>query len=353
MPPVLDRPPALIRGRKTFVLTKAAIDDSGTLTGYGAIFNNVDDGGDIIRPGFFADVLADFMSEGFLSWGHDWNVPCAMPTRAAEDGLGLAIAAKFHSDAESQRYRTIAAERLANGQTMGLSIGYEIAAGGAVRTKEGRELIKAKRLFEVGLVMVPMNRAAGATDVKTLRTAKAAQSNTWTASYVLSMILDLLQDEAQDLDPADPDYAEDLADVATLGSIRDLVLEYLAATAREVGTADDLADVAEEEAARAALWSDYGWMSRGLTFVDHKSRVERELKAIIRRAGAIARPRKEGRVLSSENRDRLQGLAETLAGAATDIGDLLASTDGTDDAKARRSLTALVEQSRLLGVPLT
>jgi HK97 family phage prohead protease len=347
MPITAERPPALIRGRKTFVLTKASIDDSGTLTGYGAIFNNLDDGGDIIRPGFFADVLGDFLSEGFISWGHDWNVPCAMPTKAAEDGIGLAIEAKFHSDPESQRYRTIAAERLANGQTMGLSIGYEIAAGGALRTKEGRELTKAKRLFEVAFAMVPMNRAAGAIDVKKL--GKAAQANTWTASYVLSMILDLLQDETEDLDPADPDYAEDEADISTLGQIRDLVLVYLASTAREVGTIDDLTDVAEEQAAAAAMWSDYGWMSRGVTFADHKERVERQVKTIIRRASALARLRKEGRVLSSANRDRLQGLHGTLTGAADELKDLLASTDAADPAK---SLAALVEEARFLGVPL-
>lgn len=342
----LSRPATgALTGRKTFVLTKAAIDAAGTLTGYGAMFGNRDDGGDIIVKGFFAGVLDDFLREGFISWGHDWNVPCAMPTKAVEDDYGLAIEATFHSDPESQRYRTIAAERLANGHTMGLSIGYEIAAGGARQTTGARYLTKAERLFEVALAMVPMNRAAGATDVKT---QKAAQANAWSASYVLSMILDLLQDESADLEPADPDYANDLADVSTLGQVRDLVLSYLASTAREVGTADDLADVAEEEAARAELWSQYGWMSRGVTFADHKMRVERELKTIIRRAGFLARPRKEGRVLSLSNRDRLQELKQSLTGAMGDIEGLLASRPGT---KATE-VAALAEQARLLGVQL-
>jgi HK97 family phage prohead protease len=338
-----------LRGRKTFVFEKASIDAAGTFDGYGAIFNNLDDGGDIIKPGFFADVLDDFLREGFMSWGHDWLVPCAMPTKASEDEVGLAIAGRFHSDPESQRYRTIAAERLANGQTMGLSIGYEIAPGGARQTSQGRLLLKASRLFEVGFVMVPMNREAGATDVKTVKTlGKAAADNAWTASYVLSMILDLLQDEAEDLDPADPDYAEDQADVTTLGQIRDLILQYLASTAREVGTPDDLADVAEEEAAAAAMWSAYGWMGRGVTFEEHKTRVERAVKTLIKRAGALARLRKEGRVLSSSNRDRLQGLSETLAGAMGELQDLLASTDGD----AGKAVRIEAERARLLGVQL-
>jgi hypothetical protein len=79
-------------------------------------------------------------------------------------------------------------------------------------------------------------------------TNKAAQANTWAAGTALDTVLELLQDEASDLDPADPDYAEDQADVATLGQIRDLLTGYIAATAREVGTADDLADLAEEQA---------------------------------------------------------------------------------------------------------
>lgn len=333
---MLAERPGLLRGRKTFVLSKAAIDDSGTLTGYGAIFGNVDDGGDIIERGFFADVLEAFKSEGFIAWGHDWNNPCAMPTNVEEDRVGLAIGAKFHSDEQSQRYRTIAAERLANGQTMGLSIGYEIAPGGARMERDGRHLLKAKRLFEVSLVMVPMNREAGATDVKT--NGKAANASSWTASYVLSMVLDLIEDEAQSAD------ADAAADVEILGQVRDLVLEYLAATAREVGTPEDLAEAATERDS----W--YGWMGRGITFAKHQELLENEIKSITRRATALARPRKEGRVLSPGNRDRLQGLTEILAGASADLKDLLASTG--PEVKAAEA-AALAEQARLLGVRLS
>lgn len=328
----------LERGRKTFILSKASIDDSGTLTGYGAIFDNLDDGGDIIRRGFFADVLDDFRTEGFISWGHDWANPCAMPTKAEEDAVGLTIAAKFHSDVQSQRYRTIAAERLDNGQTMGLSIGYEIAPGGALRSPAGRELTKAKRLFEVGLVMVPMNREAGATDVKT--NGKAANANAWTAGYVLSMVLDLIEGEAQTGDP------EDATDVTTLGRIRDLILEYLTSTAREVGTPEDLAAA---EAERETYW---GWMGRGLTFSTHQQLTENEIKSIVRRAGALVRPRKEGRVLSSNSRERLDGLMRTFAGAADEIKDLLASGRPDGDAKARQ-IDALAEALRFNGVSLS
>lgn len=330
------RSSAVERGRKTFVFEKASIDDAGTFSGYGAKFNNLDDGGDIIVPGFFADVLDDFLREGFISWGHDWLVPCAMPTSASEDSYGLAIAGRFHSDPESQRYRTIAAERLANGQTMGLSIGYETAPGGARQTAQGRMLTRASRLFEIGFVMVPMNRDAGAMDVKT--NDKAANVNASTASYVLSMILDLIEDEAEASEP-------DEGDISTLGQVRDLVLGYLAATAQEVGTPEDLA------AAEAERTAHYGWMGRGLTFAKHQELAEAELKTLIKRASALVRPRKEGRVLSPHNRDRLQALDGVLAGAADELKDLLASAVGDGDAQ-HRSLDAVVEEARFLGVPL-
>lgn len=334
--------------RKTFVLSKASIDASGNLSGYGAIFGNRDDGGDIIEPGFFDDVLGDFLKEGFISWSHDWSIPCAMPTLAQVDPVGMKLGAKFHSDAESQRYRTIAAERLEAGLTMGLSIGYEIAPGGAKRGPDGRHLLKASRLFEVALVLVPMNREAGATDVKTLQ--KAAADNVSSASYILTTILRLIQSEAEDLDPADPDFAEDQQDVSTLGAIRDLITQYIASTAAEVGTADDLADVAEEAAARSAYWDDWGWMGRTLPLAKQLDELSSANGVALKRIKNLLRLRKEGRVLSSGNRERLQGHVDTLSAMVDDMKDLLASSETEKGSDLALDFEIAMARSR--GVPL-
>lgn len=161
---------------KVVALTDAAVDsDAGTGKGYGAIFGNRDDGGDIIKPGFFKPVLADFLSDGFMSWSHRWDVPVAFPTKAVEDASGLDLGWTYHSTPEAQVARTIASERLAAGKSMGLSIGYEVAE--EKQTPEGRLLLKAKRLFEVGLVMVPMNREAGVLEAKTAE-IEAAHNHT-------------------------------------------------------------------------------------------------------------------------------------------------------------------------------
>lgn len=152
--------------RKVLALDTAMVDAAaGIGTGYGAVFGNVDDGGDVIRPGFFAPVLDDFLRDGFMSWSHDWTTPVAWPTKATEDGRGLDLAWQYHTTPAAQVARTITAERLAAGKSMGLSIGYEVDE--EVRQKDGtRLLIRAKRLFEVGFALVPMNRLAGVTATK-------------------------------------------------------------------------------------------------------------------------------------------------------------------------------------------
>lgn len=80
---------------------------------------------------------------------------------------------------------------------------------------------------------------------------KAAARDVSTATMALNLILSLIENESDDLDPADPDYADDQADVATLGNARDALSAYIASTAKEVGSADDIVDAAEDEAAMA------------------------------------------------------------------------------------------------------
>lgn len=151
---------------KVLALSKASVSETGEFSGLGAAFGNVDDGGDIIDKGFFAPVIDEFLAEGFIAWGHDWNNPVAMPTAAEETDEGLMLSGVFHSHATAQEKRLITAERLAANKTMGLSIGYEVDQSNADDETGVRHLVTAKRLFEVSLVMVPMNRLAGVSGVK-------------------------------------------------------------------------------------------------------------------------------------------------------------------------------------------
>lgn len=294
--------------RKVFPLSGASIDAAGALDGHAAIFGNRDEGGDIVLPGFFAGVLDEFLASGFMSWSHDWQTPIGIPTSAVEDARGLHVTASFHSDPESQRYRTIAQERLAAGKTMGLSIGYEVAPGGAERTAEARLLRKASKLFEFSLVMVPMNALAGAAAVKG-QTAEAGPVAE--ATYCLLTLNRLIESEGRDA-------------TGELVGARDWLLAYVEAESDEAGSAPDLEQVRADAEAEAPAW---GYLGRPVPFADHLASVTAAVKAAATRSRGVARLRKEGRVLSSDNRSRLEVLLEQLAVAGSDIRDLLASTD--------------------------
>lgn len=144
---------------------KALEDGNGGFEGHGAVFNNLDDGGDIIRPGAFAQNLDFFVKSGWIAFGHDWGVPeIGMVKEAREDDRGLWISTLYHETEAAQTARRIAKARLDAGKTVGLSIGYDVNPGGAIITEVGgqpvRELLSLKT-YEVSQVNAPMNVLAG------------------------------------------------------------------------------------------------------------------------------------------------------------------------------------------------
>lgn len=154
------------RERKTVAFKDASVSSSGYLEGYGAVYGNVDDGGDEIVHGALSRAIPEFLKSGFVSWNHDWGSPVAMPLIAREDPQGLYLVAQFHTDPASQDARTITRERLDGGMSMGLSIGYGDVK--AERLPDRRRLLEIGRLYEVGLVMVPMNQLATVSGAKSM-----------------------------------------------------------------------------------------------------------------------------------------------------------------------------------------
>jgi len=149
---------------------KATNSGNGGFSGYASVFGVRDDGGDVVEPGAFADAIENFLHHGFISDGHNWESVSsgAIGTivDAKEDERGLWIQTEYHSTPMAQAARTIAQERMARGKSVGLSIGYGIAPGGADFSEDGtRHLLKLK-LYEVSQVNVPMLRQAGLTGVK-------------------------------------------------------------------------------------------------------------------------------------------------------------------------------------------
>jgi HK97 family phage prohead protease len=151
--------------------------EAGSFEGYASVFGTVDSYADTIDPGAYTETIPQFLTRGFIGWGHNWNEPIGIVTSAREDARGLMIAGQFHSDPEAQKVRTRASERMAAGKFMGLSIGYEpltwemrqvdtpVRGPFGEFTDKVRALTKIK-LFEVSLVTVPAEENSGVTSIK-------------------------------------------------------------------------------------------------------------------------------------------------------------------------------------------
>lgn len=141
--------------------------DAMTIAGYGAVFNNVDAGGDMIVPGAFAQSLAAHKAAGtsplmLLEHG-DAPLPIGVWEEMAEDGHGLRVKGRFLDTTMG-----VDAWKAAKaGAIGGLSIGYR-ATDYTLRSQptDPRRTLKAVDLFEVSLVGVPMNGKARVTSVK-------------------------------------------------------------------------------------------------------------------------------------------------------------------------------------------
>lgn len=169
------------RENKTLPLTELKITanggEAGTFEGRASTFGSVDSYADVVVPGAYRDTIPEFLSRGFIGWGHDWREPVGIVTAAEERADGLYVSGQFHSTDLAQQARTIARERVAAGKFMGLSIGYEAEAWEMrqveqpVRNAWGeftdkvRALTKIK-LFEVSLVLIPAESQAGVTTIK-------------------------------------------------------------------------------------------------------------------------------------------------------------------------------------------
>lgn len=145
------------------------------LSGYGAVFGNIDSYGDVIQPGAFADSIAAARKTG--NWpamlsqhgGYGMTADDMMPigiwTDMAEDGVGLKLEGVL---ADTQRgrdaYTLLKMDRPA---LNGLSIGY-VAKEWTARTKpdEPRRTLKKIDLYEISLVTFPANPQARIASVK-------------------------------------------------------------------------------------------------------------------------------------------------------------------------------------------
>jgi HK97 family phage prohead protease len=159
-------------------------EDAMSFTGYGAVFNNVDAGGDLIEPGAFAAFLADVKSgkqrwpammsqHGAMGLTAEDMTPIGVWTDFSEDGHGLKVAGKFADTPRGiEMYKLM--KMTPRPAIDSLSIGY-IAKEVIPRTTpdEPRRRLKRIDLVEVSPVTRPMNGLARITGVKSLEEMKS------------------------------------------------------------------------------------------------------------------------------------------------------------------------------------
>lgn len=116
--------------------------------GYAAIFNRIDKGGDIIRPGAFGALKGGAQLP--LLWQHRPHERIGSITYAREDKRGLRVIGHISPDCEAARL-------LKTGAVKGLSFGYR------VRRAQGRRprILLGLDVAEVSLVTFPMQSWAG------------------------------------------------------------------------------------------------------------------------------------------------------------------------------------------------
>ena len=140
---------------------KEVSDSTGFFSGYGSVFGNVDQGGDIVENGAFKKQISPIIP---VLWQHNPNEVIGKYTTVREDSKGLYVegelALKTQKGAEAH-------ELLKMKAVSGLSIGYSVDKYEIDQKKDVR-VLKEITLWEVSVVTFPMNVKAQVTNVKDL-----------------------------------------------------------------------------------------------------------------------------------------------------------------------------------------
>lgn len=131
--------------------------------GHGAIFGNVDLGGDIIIPGAFKKSLARHKSAGSVPamfWMHQADKVPGAWHEMREDDKGLYVKGELVDTPLGNEMRTLLDKKAVRG----LSIGYQTIERDF--DKDGNRLLKELDLWEVSIVSLAMNPLAQVDKIK-------------------------------------------------------------------------------------------------------------------------------------------------------------------------------------------
>lgn len=167
-----------VRQYKSFPFqVKAVDDDQGLIEAYGSVFDNVDMGDDIVKPGAFKRTIQNSKSRvqagkakflAMMLWNHDSACPIGGWGELKEDSHGLLCKGQIILTTQAGRE---AYELIKAGVIQEFSIGYEVVPGGASYDgKTGYRNLTELRLWEVSPVTFAMNQEALLVGVKSMQT---------------------------------------------------------------------------------------------------------------------------------------------------------------------------------------
>lgn len=156
---------ATVREHKAVGFTlESADENTGEFSGYASVFGNVDDGGDIVVKGAFAEtIVEDFARIKILALHNGCWLPVGKPIELREDDHGLFIRGKISDTSMGRDIQTL----LKDGVLNELSIGYE-AIDYEIDEEAHVRYLKRIKLWEVSIVTWAMNDQATIDDVKSL-----------------------------------------------------------------------------------------------------------------------------------------------------------------------------------------
>ena len=153
--------------------------DEGKFSGYGAVFDNVDDWDDVILRGSFIKSISE--KKPVMLWQHNSAEPIGVYENIREDDIGLWIEGRLLLDLEKGKEAYIL---LKNQAIRGLSIGYmPLAWEWENRDSRRIRVLKEIDLWEVSLVTFPANPKALIDDLKSIKTIRDVEDTLRDAGF--------------------------------------------------------------------------------------------------------------------------------------------------------------------------
>lgn len=326
---------------------KVSDEGPGTIEGYRSVFGVIDEGGDIVVKGAFANTLSDYLHSGFTAQAHDWDFKEAVgfPVEAREDDHGWYVKSQFHSTPDAQAIRTKAKERMEAGKQVSFSFGYAPKKFSHIEAKDYEaelpkyikadllpamlkkaqefnriRVLKEVEAIEDSIVTAPMNKRAAATGVKSQGKGMLAEEmaqttpSTWEVESAFRRVIRKI--------------AESAKNAPAIGEVFDWRAKVVEAVSEYGPQLQPLIISQIEEFLES---SDDEFYLKGISESESFESFESAESAIKKLAQKMqsnhANRVKEGRMLSTPNRSTVQGWHDALMAMADELAKLLAASE--------------------------